>query len=113
MALVFADRVKVRSYSTNFDDMTLEAALPGFQDFSVVGNGNTCYYAIEDHAGNWEVGLGTFETDSTQEILQRTTVLTSSNANAKINFPAGGKTVSLTIPAALISSLITLTGYTP
>jgi hypothetical protein len=113
MALVIADRVKVRSYSTNYDDMLLETAVPGFQTFDAIGNGNTTFYAIEDHAGNWEVGLGTFYTDSTQDFLSRNTVYSSSNSNAKVNFPAGGKTISTTVPAAFLAQLITLTGYTP
>lgn len=113
MALVIRDRVKVRSYSQNYDDMVLETTVPGFQSFSVIGNGNTTFYAIEDHAGNWEVGLGTYSTDSTQHFLSRDTVYSSSNSNTKVNFPSGGKTVSCTIPADLISDLITLTGYTP
>lgn len=113
MALVIADRVKVRSYTANYDDMLLETAVPGFQTFDVIGNGNTTFYAIEDHAGNWEVGLGTFYTDSTQDFLSRDTVYSSSASNAKVNFPAGGKSVSCTVPSQLINQLITLTGYTP
>jgi hypothetical protein len=45
--------------------------------------------------------------------LFRTTVYSSSNAGALVNFPQGGKTISTTVPATFLAQLITLTGYTP
>jgi hypothetical protein len=101
MALVFADRVKVRSYSTGTAEFILESVAPGFQSFSAVGNGNECYYGIEDHAGNWEVGRGTYSTDSTQQFLYRNTVISSSNSNNLVNFPSGGKSVFTTLPSTV------------
>jgi hypothetical protein len=106
MAIVFADKVKVRSYSTGTAEFTLETAVPGFQSFAAIGAGNECYYGIEDAAGNWEVGRGTYDTDSTQELLFRDTVISSSNSNNKVNFPAGGKSVFVTIPSSVAASII-------
>lgn len=111
MALVFADRVKVRSYSIGTGEFLLESVSPGFQSFSAVGNGNECYYGIEDHAGNWEVGRGTYSTDSTQEFLYRDTVISSSNNNNKVDFPAGGKSVFTTLPSSVAASIIASTTY--
>lgn len=99
MAFVVKDRVKVTSTSTGTGAFTLGAAATGgFQDFSVIGNGNTTYYTIQDTtAGAWEVGLGTYS--STGPTLTRTTVLESSNSNNLVNFAAGTKDVFVTYPA--------------
>lgn len=97
MALVVKDRVKVVSTTTGTGTFTLGATVAGFQGFSVIGDGNTTYYTITDDAGNWEVGIGTYTASSTT--LSRDTVLESSNANAKVSFPAGNKVVFVSYPA--------------
>ncbi len=101
MAIRFADRVKVRSTSFGTGDFVLGQVVPGFQSFSVIGDGNQTYYSIVDAIGNWEIGLGTYDLDSTQEILTRDTVIDSSAGGLKINFPRGGKTVFVTIPSTI------------
>jgi hypothetical protein len=101
MAIRFADRVKVRSSSFGTGDFTLGQVVPGFQSFSVIGDGNQAYYCIVDAIGNWELGLGTYDLDSTQEVLTRDTVIDSSAGGLKINFPRGGKTVFVTIPSTI------------
>ena len=109
MALVFVDRVKVRTQTSGLGTITLGNAVEGFQSFAPVGSGNETYYAIVDNRGNWEVGRGTYTAitvDSvTTEYLARDTVLSSSNAGAKINFLAGAKNVFNTYPASAASSL--------
>lgn len=97
MALVFKDRVKVTSTTTGTGTLTLGSAVSGFQDFSVIGNGNTTYYTITDQSGNWEVGTGTYTSSGTT--LSRTTILESSNGGTAVDFPAGTKTVFVTYPA--------------
>jgi len=98
MALVVKDRVKVVTTTTGTGTLTLGAAASGFQDFSVIGNGNTTYYAIVDSAaGDWEVGLGTYTSSGTT--LARNTVLESSNGGTLVNFAAGDKDVFVTYPA--------------
>ena len=73
-------------------------AVTGFQAFSVIGDGNTTYYTIADQAGgNWEVGIGTYV--SSGAVLQRTTILASSNSGNKVNFPSGTKDVFVTYPS--------------
>jgi hypothetical protein len=105
MAIVFADRVKVRSYSTGTAEFILESVVSGYQSFAAIGDGNQCYYGIEDQAGNWEVGLGTYDIDSTQQFLYRNTVISSSNSNNLVNFAAGGKSVYTTLPSSLAASI--------
>ena len=96
MALVVKDRVQVTSTTTGTGTFTLGSAVSGFQDFSVIGNANTTYYAIVGGA-EWEVGLGTYTSSGTT--LSRDTVLESSNGGTKVNFSAGTKNVFVTYPA--------------
>jgi hypothetical protein len=98
MTLVVKDRVKVTTTTTGTGTLTLGTASPGFQSFSVIGDGNTTYYAIVDSGtGDWEVGLGTYTSSGTT--LSRDTVLESSNAGALVDFAAGSKDVFVTYPA--------------
>jgi hypothetical protein len=98
MALVLKDRVKETTLTTGTGTVTLAGAAAGFQSFSVVGNGNTTYYAIVDNtAGDWEVGIGTYNSSGTT--LARTTVLSSSAGGAAVSFAAGSKDVFCTYPS--------------
>jgi len=98
MALIFKDRVKETTTTTGTVTVTLAGAVADFQAFSVIGDGNTTYYAIVLSAGNeWEVGLGTYTLSGTT--LSRDTVLESSNAGSLVNFSAGEKDVFCTQPA--------------
>ena len=107
MALVLADRIKVRSFTTGTSDFLLENAFSGFQGFDAVGDGNETYYGVFDAAGNWEIGRGTY-TASTST-LARDSIVSSSNSGAKVNFPNGGKTVYSTLPAVVANSIVTST----
>jgi hypothetical protein len=104
MAIVLADRVKVRSQTAGTGTITLADTALGFQSFEVVGSGNETYYGIIDNAGNWEIGQGTYTKVLTVETLSRDTVISSSNNNAKINFPVGGKNVFGTLPSSLVQT---------
>ena len=105
MTLVVKDRVKETTTTTGTGTVTLGGAASGFQSFSVIGNGNTTYYAITAaDTADWEVGLGTYTSSGTT--LARTTVLSSSNGGAAVNFGAGTKDVFVTYPA--VAALSTL-----
>ena len=98
MALVVKDRVRVNSVTAGTGTITLGSAILGFQDFSVIGDGNTTYYTIADPAtGDWEVGIGTYTASGTT--LSRDTILESSNAGSAVNFAANPKDVFVTYPA--------------
>ena len=98
MALVLKDRVKETSTTTGTGTLTLGGAAAGFQSFSVIGDGNTTYYAIVDSAtGDWEVGLGTYTSSGTT--LARSVVLESSNSGSAVNFSSNAKDVFVTYPA--------------
>ena len=98
MALVLKDRVKETSTTTGTGTLTLGGAAAGFQSFSVIGDGNTTYYAIVDSAtGDWEVGLGTYTSSGTT--LSRDIVLESTNSGSAVDFAANAKDVFVTYPA--------------
>ena len=98
MALVVKDRVKETTTTTGTGTITLAGAVAGFQAFSVIGNGNTTYYTIQDPtAGDWEVGIGIYTSSGTT--LSRDVILESSNSGSAVNFGAGDKDVFVTYPA--------------
>ena len=113
MALVLADRVKETTTTTGTTDFVLSGADAGFQTFAAgVGANNTTYYAVA-LGSDFEIGLGTLSSDGLT--LARTTVLQSSNADAKVSFAAGSKSVFVTYPAdkaVLIDATQTLTNKT-
>lgn len=96
MALVLKDRVQVTSTTTGTGTFTLGSAVVGFQDFSVIGDGNTTYYVITDNV-DWEVGLGTYTASGTT--LSRDSILESSNSGNAVDWGAGIKNVFVTYPA--------------
>ena len=100
MALVINDRVKVTSTTTGTGAMALGAAATGFETFAQgIGNNNTTYYCIFNQGtSEFEVGLGTLDGSSAN--LTRTTVISSSNSDAAVNFTSGTKDVFCTLPAS-------------
>ena len=96
MALVVKDRVKESTTTTGTGTITLGGAYSGFQSFSVIGDGNTTYYAIVGDT-EWEVGVGTYTASGTT--LSRDTVFESSNSGSLVNFSVGTKNVFVTQPA--------------
>lgn len=99
MALIIADRVKDSTTTTGTGTVTLSGtAAVGYQNFSVIGNGNTTYYTIAGQGtSEWEVGLGTYS--SAGPTLARTTVFASSNSGSLVSFSAGTKDVFVTYPS--------------
>jgi hypothetical protein len=111
MALVIKDRVRQTSTTAGTGTITLSGSVTGYQDFSVIGTGNTTYYTIADQSGsNWEVGLGTYTSPNQ---LSRDTVYESSNANALVNFGSNIKDVFVTLPAEGFASPPAIGGTTP
>ena len=98
MALVLKDRVKETTTVTGTGTATLLGAVTGYQSFSVIGTGNTCYYTIAAQTGSeWEVGIGTYTSPNQ---LSRDTVLSSSNSGSLVNFSAGSKDVFVVQPSS-------------
>jgi len=100
--MILSDRVKEITTSESTGPITLGGAAPGFRSFNdVCADGDVVPYCIAaQEPGEWEVGYGTYASGE----LTRTTVLSSSNAGAAVDFAAGLKDVFLTCPADLLSS---------
>tara|TARA_Y100000361_G_scaffold30777_1_gene25584 strand:+ start:705 stop:1073 length:369 start_codon:yes stop_codon:yes gene_type:complete len=101
MALIFKDRVRQTSTTAGTGSMLLTGSVSGFSDWSVIGSGNTSYYAIVARGGSdWEVGLGTYLLQGgISKYLVRDTVLASSSSGTKVTFSSGTKDVFTTYPA--------------
>jgi len=98
MVLAVADRVKETSITTGTGTYNLDGAVVSFRTFVAgIGNGNTCLYAAFGDP-DWEVGIGTV-TDAAPDTLARTTILASSNAGAAVSWPAGTRTLIVTLAA--------------
>ncbi len=110
------DRVLETSTTTGTGTYTLVGAVTGYQAASAVcANNDTAYYYAEDvdtngvPLGGWETGLGTWATGGT---LARTTVHTSSNADAAVSWAAGTRRISLALTATALAQYATLSGMT-
>lgn len=106
MAFVIKDRVFEYTTTTGTGTLTLGGTKSGYQQFAVVGDGNTTYYTIVAENGDWESGIGTYTSSGTT--LARTTVLSSSNSNNLVNFAAGTKEVFSSQPAGRAVAVDTL-----
>lgn len=102
MALALFDRVQETSASTGTGPILLTGAVLGYQTFSSVSGApfDQHYYTITDQtaSANWEVGFGEYEIAT--NTLTRTTVLSSSNGGALVNFTSGALYVFVTYPAS-------------
>lgn len=94
-AIVLKDRVKETTTTTGTGTITLAGAAPGFVGFSAIGTGSSTYYTIVDGTA-WEVGIGYYQQGTST--LTRDTVLSSSNAGAKLDLGVGTKEVFVTLP---------------
>ena len=103
MALKIADRVRETTTTAGTGTVTLLGAVTNFERFSAnLSDSDTTYYAIVDNTnGDFEVGLGTYSSNT----LARTTPISSSNSNSAVNFGVGTKDVFITTPASKMAFL--------
>ena len=96
MARLVKDRIKQTTTTTGANNLALSGSVAGYQNFSVLGDGNTTFYCIEDANGTaFEVGIGTY----TSNTLARTTILDSTNSGNAIVLTSGTHDVFVTYPA--------------
>ena len=99
MTLTLADRVFETTTTQGTGTVNLGGAPTGFQSFVAgAGNGAEVPYLIDDGT-DWECGVGTV-TAGTPDTLSRDTVLSSSNADAAVDWGSGTRNVRLSLPAA-------------
>ena len=96
MALQVADRVWEYTSTTGTGTLTLAGAVPGYQSFAAIGNGNQTYYTILN-GSIWEVGIGTYTSSGTT--LSRDTVLSNSSGNTSPITLVGSSSVFCDYPA--------------
>jgi len=98
MTFKIADRIHETTTTTGTGTINLGGAVAGAQTFLAgIGTGNTTFYVIADD-DDWEVGVGTV-TSGTPNTLSRTTVLSSSNGGALVNWVTGTRNVFCGLPA--------------
>lgn len=100
MAHIIADRVADISTTTGTGDITASNSAPtGFRTIDIVcATGDTFPYEVAHQtAAEWETGIGTY---SGSHVFVRTTVTSSSNSGALVNFSSGTKDVFITAAAA-------------
>jgi len=108
MPQLYRDLVEVYTTGTGIGTLVLGGTVPGRQSLNLAGfaNGDLMPYRIVTEDGaNWEIGVGTLSKPATTWSLVRSVVLSSSNLNAKVNFPAGTKKVACVIPAQLMCAI--------
>jgi hypothetical protein len=114
MALIVADRVQETSTTVGAGALTLLGATTGYRAASTVcANGDTFTYYAEDidvsgrPLGGWETGLGTWGTGN---ILTRTTIYASSNANAAVSWAAGTRRIGLGLVSTAALGQVSVNG---
>lgn len=103
MAFAPKDRVKTTTTTTGTGTLTISTTAPtGFQNATVVGDGNTSAWCEADPAtGAWQTFIGTVGSSGTT--LTKDTILDgSSGPGVAVSFAAGTKDVWCDIPAALL-----------
>lgn len=91
------DRIYETSVTTGTGTYTLDGAVTGFQAFSTLGANDCPYFATDDT--NWEVGIGSILTGPSR--IARTTIISSSNADAAVNWGVGTRKIRCGLPAAM------------
>lgn len=95
------NRVRETTVTTGLTDFALDGAVSSYRTFGTAFGGSSFYYtAFHLSAAEWEIGIGTVSGAT----LLRTTILQSSNADAKVSFSAGTKAVINAIPSQLFTA---------
>jgi len=114
MAFHLYENVWETTTTTGTGNLTLSGAVPGWRSFgSQYANGDTMFYSLYDGL-NFEHGFGTYATSG--NLLSRTSVARSTNANALVNWGVGTKQVVAAPPGIALESLLSAdtfasTGY--
>lgn len=100
---MLANRVRETTTTSGLTDFSLAGAVTGWRSFGdAFGDGDIIWYTCYHLSANeWEIGIGTLSGTT----LQRTTVVESSNSDAKVSFSAGTKAVFVAIPSQQFAEL--------
>jgi hypothetical protein len=111
MAFRNVTNVKQLSPTSGLDDYQFSSTPESFARFEdQMSEGDTCFYGAKDSSGNWEVGIGTFQ--SNPSTLVRTTII-ASKTDIKISWSSSGeRDVVGGLPASVVNNLFNPT-FTP
>lgn len=96
----YADNVRESTTATDATTVALAGAAQNYRSFAAAYSVGTTDIPVKigpDSAGAWETGAYTLSAAGT---LTRTSILSSSNANAAVAFAAGAKDVAVVYPAS-------------
>jgi len=108
MPQLYRDLVEVYTTTTGTGTLVLGDTVPGRQSLNLAGyvhNDTMPYRIVTEDGSQWEIGVGTLSKPATTWSLVRSVVLSSSNLNNKVNFPAGTKKVACILPARLMCAI--------
>ena len=98
--MIFNDRVKQKTNTVNTDDYSLGDAVEGFETFAdSFSDGDITSYGCTDGV-DYEIGHGTVA--SSGLLLQRTTIIRSSNGDNAVSWSSGLKDIFCTLSSALV-----------
>jgi len=100
----FADRVQQTTSTSGTGAYIISPlALAGFTTFAACyADGATVPYCVSDGT-DFEVGSGTYSLS--ENTITRGTILSSSNSGAAVDWPAGDKSIFVTLPSAKIKAI--------
>ena len=101
MVLQRADRIVETTTTTGTGTYNLAGAKPGFQAFvDRITSGNTVEYCCTDGV-DFEIAVGTF-TDASPDTLARTTIISSTNSDAAVNWGTGTKDIFIMLSSSRV-----------
>ena len=104
---MIADRVGQYTDTVGLNSFQLQAVLPMHRSFREgLGYSKECYYTcLNEASGQWEIGIGRFSKSAdSNEVLERTEVLSSSSGGGPVSFSSGKKMVFVSLPAKAVTS---------
>jgi len=98
------DRVQETTTTTGTGSYTTSgSAVTGYSTFaSQLSAGQSIEYAVSDGAGNWEVGIGTFDGSTG---ITRDQIRDSSNSGNAVSWSAGSKNIWCDIGAVSLGNV--------
>lgn len=99
----FLDNCRFNPTLGGTTDWTFSSAVAGYQSPTAanVVNGTKYKYFAIDNSNNWELGEGAYNTGT--GVLARTTILYSTNSNAKVSFAAAPQVAIVALKEDMIS----------
>ena len=112
---LYKDRIMESSTTAGIGSFIVAGAVAGYQSFSVIGDGNACYYVCEAvdangvPTGEWEIGLGTYTSASTS--LTRAPIKNSAGTQpSALSFSVGTKRIFVPVPEAVVTPMTASAG---